>query len=62
MTLNEIINNIHTPLVAKRDTIDEAFEYALMVAKASDHPMAVMTAVYVVTNTIAKHLKEMDDA
>jgi hypothetical protein len=62
MTLNEIINNIHTPLVAKRDTIDEAFDYALMVAKASENPMAVMAAVYVVTNTIAKQLKEMDNA
>jgi len=61
MTLNEIINEIHTPLMADRNTIDEAFEYALMVAKASDHPMAVMTAVYVVTNTIAKHLKEIDN-
>lgn len=62
MTLDEIINNIHTPLVAKRDTIDEAFDYALMVAKASENPMAVMAAVYVVTNTIAKQLKEMNNA
>ena len=62
MTLNEILYDIHTPLMADRDTIDEAFEYALMVAKASDNPMAVMTAVYVVTNSIAKQLKEMDNA
>ena len=62
MTLNEIVNAIHTPIVAKRDTIDEAFEYALMVAKGSEHPMAVMTAVYVVTNSIAKQLKEMNNA
>jgi hypothetical protein len=62
MVLNEIIKNIHTPLFANRDTIDEAFEYALMVSKASENPMAVMAAVYVVTNTIAKQLKEMDNA
>jgi len=61
MNLNEILDRIHTPLMADRDTIDEAFEYAFMVAKASDNPMAVMTAVYVVTNTIAKQLKEMDN-
>lgn len=61
MTLNEILHDIHTPLMADRDTIDEAFEYALMVAKASDNPMAVLTAVYVVTNSIAKQLKEMDN-
>lgn len=48
--------------MAERDTIDEAFEYALTVAKASDNPMAVMTAVYVVTNSIAKQLKEMENA
>jgi len=60
MTLNEILHDIHTPLFANRDTIDEAFEYALMVAKGTDHPMAVMTAVYVVTNSIAKQLKEME--
>jgi hypothetical protein len=60
MTLNEIVNAIHTPMVAKRDTIDEAFEYALMVAKGTDTPMAVMTAVYVVTNTIANMLKEVE--
>lgn len=62
MTLNEIIRGINSPLMAERDTIDEAFEYALTVAKASDNPMAVMTAVYVVTNSIAKQLKEMENA
>lgn len=62
MTLNEIIRGINSPLMADRDTIDEAFEYAFMVAKASDNPIAVMTAVYVVTNSIAKQLKEMDNA
>lgn len=62
MTLNEIIRGINSPLMADRDTIDEAFEYALTVAKASDNPMAVMTAVYVVTNSIAKQLKEMENA
>ena len=61
MTLNEIINGIHSPIMADRETIEDAFEYAMMVAKASDNPMAVMTAVYVMTNTIAKQLKEMDN-
>lgn len=62
MTLNEIIRGIYSPLMADRETIEDAFEYAMMVAKASDNPMAVMTAVYVVTNSIAKQLKEMDNA
>jgi hypothetical protein len=60
MTLNEIMQAIHSPMMADRETIEEAFEYAMMVAKASDNPMAVLTAVYVMTNTIAKQLKEID--
>lgn len=62
MTLNELARTISSPMMADRDTLDEAFEYALMVAKASDNPAAVMTALFVVTNTIAKQLKEMDNA
>lgn len=62
MTLNDIARTISSPLMADRETIEDAFEYAMMVAKASDNPMAVMTAVYVMTNTIAKQLKEMDNA
>jgi hypothetical protein len=62
MTLNEIVQSIHSPIMADRETIEDAFEYAMMVAKASDNPMAIMTAVYVMTNTIAKQLKELDNA
>lgn len=62
MTLNELMQSIHSPIMADRETVEEAFEYAMMVAKASDNPMAVMTAVYVMTNTIAKQLKEIDNA
>ena len=62
MTLNELARTISSPMMADRDTLDEAFEYALMVAKASDNPAAVMTALFVVTNTIAKQLKEIDNA
>lgn len=62
MTLNELARSISSPMMADRETIDEAFEYALMVAKGSDNPMAVMTAIYVMTNTIAKQLKEIDNA
>lgn len=61
MTLNELARTISSPLMADRETIDDAFEYALMVAKASDNPMAVMTAIYVVTNTIAKQIKEIEN-
>ena len=62
MTLNELAQSIHSPIMADRETVEDAFEYAMMVARASDNPMAVMTAVYVMTNTIAKQLKEIDNA
>lgn len=62
MTLNELARTISSPMMADRNTLDEAFDYAFMVAKASDNPAAVMTALFVVTNTIAKQLKEMDNA
>ena len=38
-------------LFAKRDTLDEALEYAHLIAQGSDNPAAVITAVYVVLNT-----------
>lgn len=38
---------------ADRDTMDEALEYAFAIAKASDNPMAVITAIMVVLNTSA---------
>ena len=61
MTLNELVQSIHSPMMADRETVEEAFEYAMMVAKASDNPMAVLTAVYVMTNTIAKQIKEIEN-
>ena len=60
MTLNELVQSIHSPMMADRETVEEAFEYVMMVAKASDNPMAVLTAVYVMNNTIAKQLKEIE--
>jgi len=61
MTLNELVQSIHSPMMADRETVEEAFEYVMMVAKASDNPMAVLTAVYVMNNTIAKQLKEIEN-
>lgn len=38
-------------LFSERPTMDEALEYAYMVARASDEPNAVITAIHVVLNT-----------
>lgn len=42
-----------------RETITDALEYAAAVAKASDNPPAVLTAVHVVLNSVAEALIEI---
>jgi hypothetical protein len=44
-------------MFADRETFDQAMEYAYMVAKGTDNPALVMTAVQVVVNTIAKDIE-----
>ena len=55
--LNELAHSIYAPMFAERESLREAFAYAQEVAKASDNPAAVLTAVYVLSNTIAKHIE-----
>jgi len=61
MTLDELARTISSPMMASRDTLDEAFKYAMKIAKASDNPTAVLTALFVVTNTIAKQIREIEN-
>lgn len=53
----ELAHSIYAPMFAERESVREAFAYAHEIAKASENPAAVMTAVYVVVNTIAKQLE-----
>jgi uncharacterized protein affecting Mg2+/Co2+ transport len=53
----ELAHSIYAPMFAERDNLRDAFAYAQEVAKASDNPAAVLTAVYVLTNSIAKQLE-----
>ena len=46
-------------LFAERETLAEALEYAAKVAKASDSPPAVLTALHVVLNTVAAKINEI---
>lgn len=56
----ELADNVHNGLFASRNTLGEAYEYALTVARSfGGGQAAVMTAVQVVVNTIAIHLKEI---
>jgi hypothetical protein len=45
-------------IFSERETLREALEYAHMVAKGSDHPPAVLAAVYVVLNTVINELNK----
>lgn len=62
MTPAELGKALKCELFGERRTIQEAFDFATEVARASDNPPAVMTAVFVVANTIATKLIEMGDA
>jgi hypothetical protein len=45
-------------MFGERDNLKDAFAYAHELAQSSDCPAAVLTAVHVVANTIAKQLRE----
>jgi hypothetical protein len=46
-------------MFAERGDLREAFAYAHELAKASDNSAAVLTAVHVVANTIAKEIERI---
>jgi hypothetical protein len=46
---------------ATREGISDALEYAAAVAKASDNPPAVLTALHVALNTVAARINEIAD-
>lgn len=62
MTKEELVKAISNGMFADRETLEEAFKYVDMLAKGSGKEMAVWTAVMVVTNTIAKQIKELENA
>ena len=53
----ELAHSIYAPMFAERASLKDAFAYAHEVAKASDNPAAVYTAVHVLANTISQHLE-----
>jgi len=52
-----LAQGLYNPLFASRTTIKEAITYAYAIAKISDNPAAVTTALHVVLNTLAEHLE-----
>ena len=53
------LKSIKHGMFAKRDSFDEAMEYAYTIAKASGSQAHVMTAVQVVINTIVADLEKL---
>lgn len=58
--LHELSISIYAPMFAERGDLREAFAYAHELAKASDNSAAVLTAVHVVANTIAKQIEAIN--
>jgi hypothetical protein len=56
MTLNEL-KSYRVGLFADRSSLNEALDYATDIAKSTDAPAAVLTAVYVVLNTVIRNLE-----
>jgi hypothetical protein len=58
MTNIEFAKKIKQDIFATKESYGEAIEYAWSVAKGCNNPAAVITAVQVVVNTIAKQMLE----
>ena len=56
--ITQLASGLYNPMFATRDSIRGAITYAYDIAKASDNPAAVTTALHVVLNTIAEHLED----
>jgi hypothetical protein len=52
--------SVRNRMFADRDSFDEAMEYAYSVARGTDNPAAVMTAVMVVVNTLANYVEKLE--
>jgi hypothetical protein len=60
MTAHKLAHSIYSPLFGERDSIEEAYKYITAMAQNSDEPIAMLTAVHVMMNTIAKQIEKME--
>jgi hypothetical protein len=61
MNTQTLAKGLYFPLFGKRETMQEAFDYFTQVAQGSDNPAAIMTAVHVLVNTIAKEIEAINE-
>jgi CRISPR/Cas system-associated endonuclease Cas1 len=60
MTPHALAESIRNRLFADRDNFNDALDYAYSIAKGTDNPAAVMTAVMVVVNTLANYIEQTE--
>ena len=60
MTLPDYLSRIECPMFASRDNLPDALNYATEIARSTDNPMAVLTAVYVVLNTAVADIRKLE--
>ena len=60
MTPTGLAESIRNRLFADRASFDEALDYAYSIARGTDNPAAVMTAVMVVVNTLANYIEQTE--
>jgi hypothetical protein len=60
MTPTGLAESIRNNLFADRASFDDALDYAYSIAKGTDNPAAVMTAVMVVVNTLANYIEQLE--
>ncbi len=59
MTKQDLADSLRHKLYADRESIGEAFEYALSIAP--DGGIYTLTALHVLMNTIAKEIEKLED-
>lgn len=62
MTPKELAGVLRNRRFGERETYKEAMEYAIEIARGSDNPTAVLTAVMVVVNTLANHIEQTESS
>ena len=62
MTKDELVYKLRCNMFSDRMTIEEAYDYAWKVARASDDQLAVMTAVQVLANTVANEVEKLGES
>ena len=59
-TPQQLGKSLYSGLFATRDNLHEAYDYAIKIAEASNNPVAVITAIGVLVNTLAQELMKMN--